>query len=82
MADKQKKPRGVVELADLVAQDLVNYAQRNGLTAEQLVQTSVLVGRLVTRVYPGTPEMARAAVFEAHATFEAMTRPMAENDQN
>lgn len=74
------KPKDVIELADLIAQDLVTYAERNGLTPAQLVQTAVMVERLITRTFPGPEEVARLAVLEAHATFNAMVQPVVMNN--
>lgn len=73
---------GVEELAELVAQDLTQYARHQGLTPMELVKTAVLVERLITRTFPGPQSLARAAVFEAHALFDAMTRPIEANEQN
>lgn len=76
------RPMNVVEMAELVAQNLANHAEQNGWTPVQLVQVVVLVEQLITRTFPGPPALARAAVFEAHATFNALVQPAMMNDQN
>jgi hypothetical protein len=71
-----------VELADLVAQDLVTYAHRAGMDPVQILKTAVLVERLIMRTFPGPEEVARATVLEAHAIFQALTTPVMAIDQN
>lgn len=71
-----------MRLAMAVASDLELYARRHDLGPEEVLTAVVMTERLVSRTYPGTPEALRATVFEAQATFDALTLPPEANERN
>ena len=71
-----------MDLAMAVAQDLELYARQHDLGPEEVLTAVVMTERLISRTYPGTPEAARQTVFEALATFDALTLPPEANERN
>lgn len=76
------QPKDLVALADVVANGITDYAENTGLTPHELIQVIVLVERMLTRVFPGPECVARAAVLEGHAVFDALTTPACANEGN
>ena len=72
----------LIDFADQLAQELVAYADDNGLSAQELIQGLVMTERLLHQVYPGSKMEALHAVQEGHATFDALTKPPAPNEAN
>ena len=76
------KQNNLIEFADQLAQELVTYAEDNGLSARELIMGLVLTERLLQQVYPGPKLAMFHAVMEGHATFDALTKPVAPQDAN
>jgi hypothetical protein len=76
------KSRELMELAMLVANDFELFARQHDLAPEELLTAVVMTERLISRMYPGTPELLRETVFAAQATFDALTLPPELNERN
>lgn len=76
------EPRGLMEVAMRVASELMLEANQQGLSPKDLLMAMIMAERLVSRTYPGTFESLRETVFEANATFDALTLPPEANGWN
>lgn len=76
------QPSNLVDFADQLAQELVEYANNNGLSARELIMGLVLTERLLQQVFPGPKLAAFQAVMEGHATFDALTKPPSPQEAN
>lgn len=75
-----KATRRLMEQADLLASDLVSYAQEAGLSADELLELVVCSQRILQAVcFPGNPQRARHTVQVANATFDAMSQSLEGN---
>jgi len=79
---KSQKPSNLIDFADQLAQELVTYADNNGLDARELLMGLVMTERLLQQVFPGPKVEVFQAVMEGHATFDALTKPPAPQDAN
>lgn len=77
-----RSARELMDLSVMLATDLQTYAREHDLSSKDMIQAAVIVERLVSRTYPGDQESLRLAVFEALATFEAMTTAPEMNQGN
>ena len=50
---KNNQPSNLIDFADQLAQELVEYAEANGLSARELIMGLVLTERLLQQVFPG-----------------------------
>lgn len=70
----------MMELADLIASDLLTFAADNGLTAHDLLMVTATAERLLqTAVCPGDKQAVTDALQEADATFVAVTTRLETN---
>lgn len=82
MTQYNQGPVHLMEFADQLAQELVDYANQKGMSAHELIMGLVLTERLLQQVFPGPKFAALQAVMEGHATFEALTKPPAPQEAN
>lgn len=78
MADSKK----LIEFADSLAQELVQYAHQHEMDARELLMGVVLTERLLQQVFPGTKGLVRDVVLEGHATFDALVHPPRADELN
>jgi len=72
----------LIDFADQLAQELVNYANNSGMDARDLIMGLVMTERLLQQVFPGPKLEVFQAVMEGHATFDALTKPPAPQEAN
>jgi len=66
--------------AEQLAEELIDYANGDSMTAEELVHVTVCAQRLLQRsCFRGDPLRAREAAMVAHATFDAVTQTLDTN---
>lgn len=79
---KHQEPNNLIDFADQLAQQLVNYAEYKGLSARELLVGLVMTERLLQQVFPGPKMEVFQVVQEGHATFDALTKPPAPQEAN
>jgi len=77
---KLHNSNSVVEFADALAHELVDYGEDNDIAASDLLMGVVMAERLLRRVYPGPRKEANNVVLEGHATFDALTKERTPQD--
>ena len=78
----ERDETSLIDFADQLAQQLVDYADTKGLDARELIMGLVMTERLLLQVYPGPKFHAVQAVMEGHATFDALTKPPSPQEAN
>lgn len=72
----------LVDFADQLAEQLVEYATDKGMDARDLIMGLVMTERLLQQIFPGPKFAAFQAVMEGHATFDALTKPPSPQEAN
>lgn len=79
---KRSREPSLIDFADQLAHELVNYAEGKGISAKDLIMGLVMTERLLQQIFPGPKFAATQAVMEGHATFDALTKPPAPYEAN
>lgn len=80
--ERRDQDTSLIDFADQLAQELVNYANDRGMDARDLIMGLVMTERLLQQVFPGPKLAVFQAVMEGHATFDALTKPPAPQEAN
>jgi hypothetical protein len=82
MTEYNRPSCDLIDFADQLAQQLVDYANLKGMDARELIMGLVLTERLLQQIFPGPKFEAFQAVMAGHATFDALTKPPSPQEAN
>lgn len=75
----ENRTMNVIELGDVLANDLLTFAQENNITAHDLLVGTAIAERFLQRAVCATSQDALDAILEADATIGAVSTQLESN---